>query len=232
MSDLPAPHVYTAISAVMGIMAKEGISKGRKNQQQGYNFRGIDDVYDALCGVMSENKLVILPFVRDMQREERTTQKGGVLNYTILTVDFTFASAVDGSTATVRMVGEAMDSADKSSNKAQSAALKYAALQVFMIPTEGDNDADATTHEVKPKEGVKQMPDAEFSKLEGLRSASGVTTGALCKKYAVKDLRNLTQDQFSDCIEGLQGVIAKKAKEQSDQQAAQHSDDLNDSINF
>ena len=227
------PQVFAAISAVMGVMAKEGIGKGRRNQQQGYNFRGIDDVYNALSGVLAENKLVMLPYVRDMQREERTTQKGGVLNYTILTVDFTLASAVDGSTATVRMIGEAMDSADKSSNKAQSAALKYAALQVFMIPTEGDNDADATTHDVAPNlQTPKQMPDAEFSKLEALRSASGVTTGALCKKYKVKDLRHLTQDQFSDCIEGLQGVIAKKAKDETDAKAAQTSDELNDEIRY
>jgi hypothetical protein len=41
-----------------------------------------------------------------------------------------------------------MDSGDKASNKAMSAAYKYAAFQAFCIPTEGDNDADATTHEV------------------------------------------------------------------------------------
>src|SRR5690606_19364534 len=46
--------------------------------------------------------------------------------------------------------GEAMDSADKATNKAMSAAYKYAAFQTFCIPTEGDNDADATTHEVAP----------------------------------------------------------------------------------
>jgi hypothetical protein len=47
------------------------------------------------------------------------------------------------------MIGEAMDSGDKSSNKAMSAAYKYAAFQAFCIPTEGDNDADATTHDVR-----------------------------------------------------------------------------------
>lgn len=42
-----------------------------------------------------------------------------------------------------------MDSGDKASNKAMSAAYKYAAIQTFCIPTEGDNDADSTTHEVR-----------------------------------------------------------------------------------
>src|SRR5690606_36136914 len=36
----------------------------------------------------------------------------------------------------------------KATNKAMSAAYKYAAFQAFAIPTEGDNDADAHTHEV------------------------------------------------------------------------------------
>ena len=31
-----------------------------------------------------------------------------------------------------------------------SAAYKYAAFQAFAIPTEGDNDADAYTHDVAP----------------------------------------------------------------------------------
>ena len=48
--------------------------------------------------------------------------------------------------------GEAMDSADKSTNKAMSAAYKYMCLQVFCIPTEGDNDADGTTPDmIKPQ---------------------------------------------------------------------------------
>lgn len=165
ITDITAapPRVYGAISAVMEEMAKDGISKDRRNQQQGYNFRGIDDVFNALCGVMAKNKLIMLPFVQDMVREERTTAKGGLLIYTILTVDFTIVSGEDGSQCIARMKGEAMDSGDKSCNKAQSAALKYAALQVFMIPTEGDNDADGTTHEVNGRAEPRQntpLPDS------------------------------------------------------------------------
>jgi hypothetical protein len=64
-------------------------------------------------------------------------------------MEFNFVSALDGSKHTVKTFGEAMDSADKATNKAMSAAYKYAAFQAFCIPTEGDTDADATTHEVK-----------------------------------------------------------------------------------
>lgn len=211
------PAVYMAISNVMEQMSKEGIGKDRRNTQQGYNFRGIDDVYNALCGVLASNRLLMLPFVVEQQREERQTAKGGLLNYTILTVDFKLVSAIDGSSDTVRMIGEAMDSADKSSNKAQSAAMKYAALQVFMIPTEADNDADATTHEVAPRQ--QGMPEAEFARLAQLQQASGVSTARLCKEYAVSDLRQLNHDQYANAISRLTDAIAKKAKEETNRAA-------------
>jgi hypothetical protein len=142
--------VYQLIAAVSAELAQDGISKARKNTQQNYNFRGIDDVYNALAPVLARNGLVILPRILRRECVERTTQKGGVLFYVTVEAEFDFISAHDGSKHTVRTFGEAMDSADKATNKAMSAAYKYAAFQTFCIPTEGDNDADATTHEVAP----------------------------------------------------------------------------------
>jgi hypothetical protein len=150
-----APHVYSAIAEVMGKLAKVGIGKNNKNAQQGYKFRGIDDVYNALSSLLSEAKLMILPRVLNRSVTERETKNGGALFYVVVDVDFDLVSAVDGSSHTVHVIGEAMDSGDKATNKAMSAAYKYACMEVFCIPTEGDNDADATTHEgIKPGIGV------------------------------------------------------------------------------
>ncbi len=136
-------HVYEAISAVTAAMSKEGIAKARKNEQQGYKFRGIDEVYNAISGPLASVKLCILPRVVERQVTERPTKSGGISTYVVLTVEFDFVSAVDGSRHTIRTMGEAMDSADKATNKAMSAAMKYACLMTFQIPTEADNDADA-----------------------------------------------------------------------------------------
>ena len=150
MSDeLKVPLIYAAISEVMQKLSKTGISKDNKNTQQGYKFRGIDDVYNALAPVLSECRLLILPRVLTRSVTERETKNGGALFYVVLDVEFDFVSAVDGSKHVVRVVGEAMDSGDKATNKAMSAAYKYACMEAFCIPTEGDNDADAQTHEVK-----------------------------------------------------------------------------------
>lgn len=141
--------VYQCIKNVMAELGKEGITKNRKNQQQGYNFRGIDDVYNSLSHALSLHGLVVLPRVLSREVTERVTAKGGAIFYVVVEVEFDFVCAEDGSKHTVKTYGEAMDSADKATNKAMSAAYKYAAMQAFCIPTEGDNDADAHTHDVK-----------------------------------------------------------------------------------
>jgi hypothetical protein len=152
--------VYQAINAVQAELAATGISKDRRNQQQGYNFRGIDDVYNALAPMLAKHHLCILPRILSRECTERQTQKGGALFYVVVEAEFDLIASEDGTKHTIRTYGEAMDSADKATNKAMSAAYKYAAMQAFAIPTEGDNDADAVTHDVAPRQPAKSKPTA------------------------------------------------------------------------
>jgi hypothetical protein len=70
----------------------------------------------------------------------------------------------DGSSVTTVITGEAMDSGDKATNKAMSVALKYALLQMFLIPTDDMRDPDATTHpEVKPAATSKSAPPSKHA---------------------------------------------------------------------
>ncbi len=142
--------VYKAIAQVTSAMAKEGISKGRKNQTQGYSFRGIDDVYNVLSGMLADAGLCIIPRILSRDLQERQTKNGGTLFYVTVEAEYDLVSAEDGSKHTAKVFGEAMDSADKATNKAMSAAYKYMAFQTFAIPTEGDNDADSHTPVVAP----------------------------------------------------------------------------------
>ena len=151
-------EVYAAINAVQSDLNKEGITKNRKNQAQNYNFRGIDDVYNALSPLLAKHKLCILPRILARTCEERQTKNGGSMNYVTVEAEFDFVSSVDGSRHIVRTFGEAMDSADKATNKAMSAAYKYAAFQAFAIPTEGDNDADAHTPTPAPRKAATPPP--------------------------------------------------------------------------
>ena len=143
--------IYQAMRAVMSDIGALGITKSRKNQQQGYSFRGIDEVYNEMNPLFAKHGVLMLPRVISSEQTDRMNKSGGLLIYTRLHIEFDFIATEDGSKHTVATVGEAMDSADKSSNKAMAAAYKYAAMMAFCIPTEGDNDADATTHQVVPK---------------------------------------------------------------------------------
>lgn len=158
MADSPSPAVFAAIVAVIADIGKEGIAKSRKNAQQGYAFRGIDDVFNALSPLLAKHHLCILPRVVSREVTERTTSKGGALFYVVVHMEFDLVCSTDGSKHTIGAVGEAMDSGDKATNKAMSAAYKYACMQAFAIPTEGDNDADATTHQVEPRQQQQRQP--------------------------------------------------------------------------
>lgn len=147
--------VYQAINAIQYALSKIGITKaGRNTQGAGYNFRGIDQVYNTLSPLLAEHKLCILPRVVKSMQTERQSSSNKTLIYSYVTMEFDLVSSEDGSKHTICTVGEAFDSGDKSMNKAMSAAYKYAAFQAFAIPTEGDNDADAHTHEVAPSKVI------------------------------------------------------------------------------
>ena len=137
-------NIYEAIADIM----KQGyaIGKNNKNQQQGFLYRGIDDVMNVFQPLMAERGIFVVPEVIDATREERQTANGRNLIYSVLTIRYTFYAS-DGSSVSAVVVGEGMDSGDKASNKALAVGMKYALFQVFCIPTEEmrKEDPDAET---------------------------------------------------------------------------------------
>lgn len=138
------PLIYSTIAAIIRDLG--AVEKSRVNQQQGFKFRGIDDCYNALHSLFGKHGLFTTTQVLNSERFSLPTAKGGNLNYTILKVEFKFF-ALDGSSVTSVMIGEASDTGDKSTNKAMSVAQKYAFLQIFAIPTEEDKDPDYGSQE-------------------------------------------------------------------------------------
>ncbi len=146
-------NVYQCIAAAQARIAKVGIGKDRTAQTGGsgsYKFRGIDDVYNLLASILADVGLVIVPRMIERTVVERVSGNNKALFYVTVEAEFDFVSAHDMSTHTARTFGEAMDSGDKATNKAMSAAYKYAAFQTFCIPTEAQ-DSETETHTVTPK---------------------------------------------------------------------------------
>lgn len=161
-------NVYQCINQVQKAMNKTGIAKSRTAQQgASFKFRGIDDVYNALSPLLAEAGLCILPRMIARQCAERKSASDKALFYVTVEAEFDFVSAEDGTRHTIRTFGEAMDSGDKATNKAMSAAYKYAAFQAFAIPTEGDNDPDATVHEV-----ARTLPESAIDGYEQRMAAA------------------------------------------------------------
>ena len=132
------------------------VGKDSVNQTQGFKYRGIDAVMNALNPVMAKLGLFIVPEVLEQVREERENVKeyGGkvtktLLKYSILKIKYTLY-APDGSNVSCVVIGEGMDSGDKASNKAMAVGLKYACFQIFMIPTEemAQDDQEKESFEV------------------------------------------------------------------------------------
>ena len=200
--------VYQAINKVQAALSKTGISKDRTNTQgSGYKFRGIDDVYNAVAPLLAEYGLCILPRVLARSCEERTSKNGGALFYVTVEAEFDFVSAEDGSRHTVKTFGEAMDSGDKATNKAMSAAYKYAAFQAFSIPTEGDNDADAVTHQVAPR--IAKVTERQAETLQALAGEVGADVAvffAYVSKNTGSDIAkwsDIPATAYDSCIAAL-----------------------------
>lgn len=161
------PLIYGKMIEIMARVP--AIGKDKRNAQQGFNFRGIDQVMNALQNILPEVGVFYLPEVLESTREVRETQKGGKNTFTTLKVRYTFYAA-DGSHVSATVQSEGMDSADKSSNKAMSGACKYALFQAFNIATEEfkDPDADDSAPD-QPTASVKPAPkaDDEDSFLDG-----------------------------------------------------------------
>lgn len=139
-------EIYAALAKVAGEVGIVG--KTRKNQAQGYQFRGIDDVLSAVQELQARHGVVVVPRVVERERELVTTAKGGTMTSVRLVVDHHFYAA-DGSSVVATTIGEATDSGDKASNKAMSAALKYALVETYCIPTyERDRDTEESSPEV------------------------------------------------------------------------------------
>lgn len=205
----PTKSVYQLIAAVAGELAQGGISKNQRNTQgAGYNFRGIDDVYNAVGPILAKHGLVILPRCIARECVERVSGQGKALFYVTVEAEFDFVSSEDGSKHTVVMFGEAMDSGDKATNKAMSAAFKYAMFQAFCIPTEGDNDADSSTHTVAARtanpEPVETLSAEQIANIKALATEVGADVAAITKFYNVPSLEQVAAAAYQSIVRSLE----------------------------
>lgn len=219
VNEVRTGMIFEAINGVMRDIGS--ISKDKVNKQQGFKYRGIDEVMNALQPALVNNGVFIVPEVIDEKREERQTQKGGTLFYTRLTVIHHFFAS-DGSSISTRVIGEAMDSSDKASNKAMSIAYKYACFYIFCIPTEEMQDSDVESPEsVQSKEEQQMIEEAsnapiDKAKLKILKermAQKGVSDKQIMERYKVEKLEELNTVNFMKACSALEKMPDKEPEQ-------------------
>lgn len=139
------PAIYGAICELMSNV--QSIAKNHTSEHGKFQFRGIDDVLNAVGAPMRELCIFAVPRLLTTTRTPTTSKSGGGLMNTVVEVEFDFIAGADGSKLTVGPIpGEAMDSGDKSTAKAMSVAYRIALIQLLAIPT-GDRDPDHDVYE-------------------------------------------------------------------------------------
>lgn len=146
-------QIYELIPKVMKDIG--AVSKDRRNEQQKYAFRGIEDFYAAAQPAYIAHGIFCAPKVlsRTEYRFEKTNDQGRVTSWlhVALEVEHRFF-APDGSFVPVTTWGEGLDNSDKATNKAMSGAMKYAVIELFSVPTKDVEDADRDS----PETGTRQ----------------------------------------------------------------------------
>ena len=135
--------IYTKLLAVRKLVGS--VEKNGTNSFHHYNYATANDVIHEVRGALNENGILIVPKgVTDIS----FTKDGNVQNYT---QHYDVVSQEDGSLiqTSIRCAGE--DKGDKGAYKANTGALKYLLLQLFLLPTEDDPENDS-----KDKKNLEQ----------------------------------------------------------------------------
>ena len=193
-------NIYESLTAVMAEV--QPIAKGQTNEQQGFKYRGIDDIMNDIQPLLVKHQIFAVPEVLEHQREERKSSKGTNLLYSVMRIKYTFFAA-DGTSIEAVVVGEGMDTGDKASNKAMAVAFKYALLQVLCIPTADTKDPDGESHETTPKiknkveQAKKDNPidrkitDVEWHEIVKLAGGDTKKATAAALKHGYKGIREI-----------------------------------------
>lgn len=169
MTEQQSPLIYKKMIAITQEI--EAIDKTQTNQMQKYQFRGIDDIYNNIHSLFGKHGVFCTAVVKEYSSDVKVIQeeiqvssrKNSKIQIRVTaTFDFVFY-AEDGSSVTVTLPSEGIDYGDKATNKAISAAMKYAIITVFSIPTKDldDGDRESPTYNVNQQSTTAVLQDVE-----------------------------------------------------------------------
>lgn len=139
-------NVYEALRKVMEELGPVG--KTRTNEAQGYQYRGIDDLYNEISRLHAKYGVTTIPRVLSKKTEKHEGRNGRLAFYTEIRVLY-YIYGPDGSCVKAVVVADGLDSSDKSVYKALSGAHKYLLIQMYCVPTGEGMDVERDHIEVE-----------------------------------------------------------------------------------
>jgi len=151
-------------------IAKTGVGRDQKNEQQGYMYRGADDVLNAITPVFAKHGIYMRPFYTIESTKEVATRSGTAEQICVrLELSLHDADCQDENNILLETTtyGEARDAGDKCIMKAETVALKYALIYALGIPVIGtENDPDSVSPEMDNTYNKRVSKTAQAKKPE------------------------------------------------------------------
>jgi len=221
------PHnIYALLGKVLQDI--QPVGKNQRNDTQNYDFRGIDDIFGSVNPAMAKHGLSMTFRVIDIERVEVSSSRGAKGYNTLVHVEYVF-HAPDGSSVSVRTCGESISYDDKGFNKALQAALKYALIQMFLIPV-AEPEADHMTPEmVAHPEPVQWASKPELDYLTNIsRGLSDVSVELARKKRQELGIgpfkEGVLKDKYDELVEFVEDLLGAQTEEPFLEEAKEEED--------
>lgn len=171
----------------------QGLAKKDKNTQQGFNFRGIDAVMNAVGPALRKHGGFIAPSIDSVTYDTAPSKSGGVLNIARVVVTYA-VHGQKGEPILASVAAEAFDSGDKATAKAMSVAYRTALLQLLCLPTD-EADPDTFSYETAAAADWDEQiaaltTKAQARKLWAQANAEGASKATLAKIQGKADTLN------------------------------------------
>lgn len=133
--------------AIQAELSAVGIAKDQRNDQQRYNYRGIDQLLNTLSGLFVKHEVMVLPNMLSVEVDITPSGKQRIarvlMRYEFVDLPERDKDFGQSQPLKFEVYGEGADSGDKAIQKAMTAAYKYLMIQLFAIPIVGNDDPDA-----------------------------------------------------------------------------------------
>ncbi len=184
------PPVAVAIAAAAAEVGAVGKNQKMSAGPAKYNYRGLDDLMDAVHGSLTKVGVTFAPHnVQVIDSMERTTKSGATQYHLRALVTYRVYGPA-GDHIEVRVIAEGTDTGDKASNKLMSGAFKYALGQTLSIPYTMDDQDSYISEPVNPPSPAELLARIEQA-AKGLGKTVDEVTGKVRAEHGGLEITDL-----------------------------------------